>query len=512
MILMIFLASLAIIGAFIVWFSLLIRASLLLIAIAFAPIALAGASWDHTRGWVARWASFVIAMILSKVVLVVIFLLATEQVTAPIGADLQSVSQPIAGVVLMLMAGFAPYLTYKAIAFMGFDMYHAMSAEQEAKSALNRPMPIPLRQPGAQPAKVLNKRNSAPAAVRRVAALRRPQHPPGVGTRREPAASGGGGAGGGSTGGSSAGASGGGAKAGGAVGAGAMVAKESAAAARRLGGHVAASTNGHAAQASQPSRTTRRPRTSPTRRCLRPRSGGTRRERPDNRVRADAGQVLPPSPSWRTPRTLGATADHDRDRRRIPDPRAVCRRGRAGRPRHHSLPVRGVHPRRRPHARRVGANRRHLGVALHRRAARLPATHPQTTACGTLALPGDAARLRQWVDAETGAVMVHDPHAATLTAIVGVTHPAFVLLDPAEQERRVVSWGRVLATACRSGRLASLQVMERTLPDSGKGLADWWDRHGTHDDTWASRRTPTSSTAPDPPANATPAPSRSPST
>ena len=105
---------------------------------------------------------------------------------------------------------------------------------------------------------------------------------------------------------------------------------------------------------------------------------------------------------------------------------------------------------------------------------------------GTLALPGDAARLRQWVDPETGAVMVHDPHAATLTAIVGVSHPAFVLLDPAEQERRVVSWGRVLATACRSGRIASVQVMERTLPDSGKGLADWWEQHGNRSDSWAS--------------------------
>ena len=43
--------------------------------------------------------------------------------------------------VMMLMAGFAPYMTYKAISFMGFDMYHSMSAEQEAKSALNRPIP-----------------------------------------------------------------------------------------------------------------------------------------------------------------------------------------------------------------------------------------------------------------------------------------------------------------------------------------------------------------------------------
>ena len=155
-ILTIFLASLAIIGAMVVWISLLIRKALLLIAIVFAPIALAGASWDHTRTWLSRWATFVIAMILSKVVLVVIFLLATAQVSAPIDADLESVSQPMAGVVLMLMAGFAPYLTYKAIAFMGFDMYHAMSAEQEAKSSLNRPMPIPLsRRTGSEPAKVL---------------------------------------------------------------------------------------------------------------------------------------------------------------------------------------------------------------------------------------------------------------------------------------------------------------------------------------------------------------------
>ena len=105
---------------------------------------------------------------------------------------------------------------------------------------------------------------------------------------------------------------------------------------------------------------------------------------------------------------------------------------------------------------------------------------------GTLALPGDAARLRQWRDPESVAVMVHDPHRATLTAIVGVTHPAFILLDPIEQQRRVTSWGRVLATACRSGRLASVQVMERTLPDSGKGLAEWWSQHGRRDGSWTS--------------------------
>lgn len=165
-ILTIFLGSLAIIGALVVWFSLLVRKALLLLAIVFAPVALAGSSWDHTRSWLSRWISFVIAMILSKLVLVVIFLLATAQVATPITGDLQSVSQPIAGVVLMLMAGFAPYLTYKAIAFIGFDAHHAMSAEQEAKSALSRPLPIPLarRGSGMEPQKILGNTSGPPPA------------------------------------------------------------------------------------------------------------------------------------------------------------------------------------------------------------------------------------------------------------------------------------------------------------------------------------------------------------
>ena len=139
----IFLAGLAISAAAIVWFSLLIRKALLLVAIVFAPIALAGFSWDATKGWFAKWATFVIALILSKLVLVVIFLVAITQVSAPIELDLASISDPIAGVVLMFIAAFAPYMTYKFVTFIGFDMYHSMSAEQEAKSALNRPVPVP---------------------------------------------------------------------------------------------------------------------------------------------------------------------------------------------------------------------------------------------------------------------------------------------------------------------------------------------------------------------------------
>ena len=156
----IFLAGLAISAAAIVWLSLLVRKALLLVAIVLAPLAFSGASWDATKGWISKWAMFVIALIVSKLVLVVMFLVAITQVSAPIDGDLASVADPIAGIVLMAMAAFAPYLTYKFLNFVGFDMYHAIGSEQDAKNALNRPVPTPSKPPGGnEPKKVLDDNN-----------------------------------------------------------------------------------------------------------------------------------------------------------------------------------------------------------------------------------------------------------------------------------------------------------------------------------------------------------------
>jgi type IV secretion system protein TrbL len=177
---------------------------------------------------------------------VVIFLLATAQVSAPIDADLESVSQPMAGVVLMLMAGFAPYLTYKAIAFMGFDMYHAMSAEQEAKGALNRPMPIPLsRRTGGEPAKVLGD-SSGGGGGGGGGGTTAGNSPVTTGSSAGGPSSGAGPGGAGTGGAGTGGAAGGAAAAGGAVAAGVVVAKEAAAAGPRLGNFVSAQASGQA--------------------------------------------------------------------------------------------------------------------------------------------------------------------------------------------------------------------------------------------------------------------------
>ncbi|MFE0703499.1 SCO6880 family protein [Streptomyces sp. NPDC058872] len=107
-----------------------------------------------------------------------------------------------------------------------------------------------------------------------------------------------------------------------------------------------------------------------------------------------------------------------------------------------------------------------------------PVTRPRQD--GVLHLPGSAASLKVVTpgDSANGAAAVHDPHQQTLTAIARVTSRAFVLLDPATQNHNVASWGRALASIARSGHLATVQVLERTVPDSGDTLTRHWTHNG----------------------------------
>lgn len=258
----IFLSFLALCAAAIVWFSLLVRKALILVAVVMAPFALSGASWDATKGWFGKWASFVIALIFSKLVIVVVFLVAINQVNAPIDLDLSSIADPIAGIVLMFIAAFAPYMVYKFISFVGFDMYHVMSAEQESKQAMNRPMPLPGKPDGASPQKVLDGGGGNPGgggggdgAAPPPSAGAGPKHSAGA-----PAAGSGTGAtaGAGTGGGATAGAAGGGAAAAGpaapiALGAiaAAKIAKGAAEAGPKLGGAIGRAADGQAAASQQ---------------------------------------------------------------------------------------------------------------------------------------------------------------------------------------------------------------------------------------------------------------------
>ncbi|QBE47699.1 conjugal transfer protein TrbL [Leucobacter triazinivorans] len=247
----IFLAGLMICAVAIVWFSLLIRKALLLVAIVLAPIAFAGAAWDVTRGWVGKWAAFVIALIVSKLVLVVVFLIAITQISTPIAVDLAAVTEPVSGIVLLFIAAFAPYMVYRFISFLGFDLYHAMGSEQEAKSAINRPVPVPAKAQGDGVKKILDGGGNGGSAA--------------GATGAKSAASGAGGGAAASTAGGSGGAAAGGAGAGAAAAGpaaavviGAEVAKAAATAGPKLGGAVGSTAEtaaGSAGQTAEPTAT-----------------------------------------------------------------------------------------------------------------------------------------------------------------------------------------------------------------------------------------------------------------
>jgi hypothetical protein len=128
--------------------------------------------------------------------------------------------------------------------------------------------------------------------------------------------------------------------------------------------------------------------------------------------------------------------------------------------------------------------RRHAGQAMW--LAR-PITRPRRD--GVLHLPGSTASLTVLTpgDSPAGGSAVHDPHRQTLTAVARVSSRAFALLDPATQAANVASWGRLLAGVARTGHIATVQVLERTVPDSGDALARHWARTGRPDTPFAGR-------------------------
>uniref|UniRef100_UPI0034CDE4B4 SCO6880 family protein n=1 Tax=Kitasatospora sp. MBT63 TaxID=1444768 RepID=UPI0034CDE4B4 len=100
---------------------------------------------------------------------------------------------------------------------------------------------------------------------------------------------------------------------------------------------------------------------------------------------------------------------------------------------------------------------------------------------GLLHLPGTAASLRVVTAPNRRYGAVHDPRAGTLTAVVKVSSRAYALLDPATQNTNVNGWGRALAALARTGHIARIQVIERTMPASGDALRRYWEKTGNPD-------------------------------
>ena len=110
------------------------------------------------------------------------------------------------------------------------------------------------------------------------------------------------------------------------------------------------------------------------------------------------------------------------------------------------------------------------------------ALHKPTDGTADLALPGIGGRVRvRCFDHAHGEVAVIR-QGGRWTAVLEVSAPAYPLADRSTQRERVSAWGSLLAQLGQEGnRLAAIQWLERTIPDSGRGLEEWWEAKGQHD-------------------------------
>jgi hypothetical protein len=89
----------------------------------FAPIAFAGSLADITVSWTRRWIETTIALIASKLILVIIFVAGYGILIEGVGQSgsgvTQKVTQVISGILVLFVAGLAPWLALKVVHFTG---------------------------------------------------------------------------------------------------------------------------------------------------------------------------------------------------------------------------------------------------------------------------------------------------------------------------------------------------------------------------------------------------------
>ena len=105
-----------IVGAVLVWIQLLVRAALIYIVIAFAPITWVTRANPGTRSVARRGAEIGIALIVSKFVMAISFRLGAEALaSADVASGEADLSAMLVGSAIMLMTAFMPWLIFKVI-------------------------------------------------------------------------------------------------------------------------------------------------------------------------------------------------------------------------------------------------------------------------------------------------------------------------------------------------------------------------------------------------------------
>ena len=111
-------------ASFFVWAMFIIRKAMIIVAAVFAPIAFSGAAARATSGWVRKWIEFTLAMIFSKLVVVILFTLALSLVGSP-GRGMAAVGSLFSGLAMLVIACFAPWMLLKLVHFIGGEVVAA---------------------------------------------------------------------------------------------------------------------------------------------------------------------------------------------------------------------------------------------------------------------------------------------------------------------------------------------------------------------------------------------------
>jgi len=113
----------AICAVAVVWFALVIRKMLIIVTAIFAPLAFAGGVADLSRGWVRKWLEAMLALVFSKLILIIIFVIGLGVLGGmgtPAGSTpFTAITQEITGLLILLVAGFSPWMALRIVHFTG---------------------------------------------------------------------------------------------------------------------------------------------------------------------------------------------------------------------------------------------------------------------------------------------------------------------------------------------------------------------------------------------------------
>lgn len=134
----ILLAMVMVAASVVVWAALMVRKLLIIVAAVFAPIAFTGSLSEVTSSWVRRWIETMVALVFSKLILVIIFAIGLGVLTNGVGQTgsgaTQSLTQTITGALILVMAGLSPWLAIKLVHFAG-ESFHTVHSQAASTAA-----------------------------------------------------------------------------------------------------------------------------------------------------------------------------------------------------------------------------------------------------------------------------------------------------------------------------------------------------------------------------------------